>query len=445
MLNWLFPRPPLRVSDKAWIETRFAWLVQQLGERRLLDAQVIEPTDAFFPGAYDGTESDARMMYQRVCQWMQATPDAMRFEVVPADDMPGATGHYDRSDANQKPALRVADSQIDDPQGLVATLAHEIAHHILLGGDLLAGDESDHEWTTDLLPCVLGLGIFAANSTIRTAAGNSGTWSWWSIDRRGYMPSYCIGYALAIFAWLRGEKSPAWVRHLRLDAREPLTKGLRYLRRTGDCYVTRETLGTTGPRTTGELMQRLTTGSNSARIAALWDAEKHPSGASLAGHVQPLLRHRHAAVRSTAMRTAAKLRMNGADVVRELEMALGDSTAEVRAAAAFALGELLPDETRVVVDLGFALRDEAPEVVAAAATALVNYGERAEPAQKNLLLSLHDALIDCNYEMADLMIEVIRTALPDAGQAINDYFHQRDPEFRAAAIEALLGDGELES
>ena len=440
MLGWLFPRPPVRVQEKAWIEYRFAWLLEQLGARRLLDAQMIEPTDEFFPGEYRGTPADAEVMYRRVCKFMGVNPAEMELEVLPADDMPSAGGHYDRTEPTKKPALRVSDAKIVDPEALVATLAHEVAHHILLGGGLMTGEEPDHELTTDLLPCVLGLGIFTANSTVRTAGGSSGTWHWWSFQRNGYMPSQGIGYALAIFAWLRDERSPKWKRHLRLDAREPLVAGLRYLRRTSDCYVTPETLGATRRPSTSELMHKMEDAKPAARIQVLWDAAKHPSGTSLAESVKQRLRDADAAVRIAAIGTVAQLEVNDSETIHEIDLALEDENFEVRAAAARALGILLPEDSNVVVDLGFALEDQSLTVVAATAEALRNYGPRAAPAEKNMLMALRSAYIDCTYDTFDLLIKAIRAASPDPGQSINDYFRERDPEFRQMAIDALYAD-----
>ena len=264
------------------------------------------------------------------------------------------------------------------------------------------------------------------------------------MQRSGYMPSHCIGYALAVFAWLRDERSPRWTQHLRLDASEPLTKGLRYLRRSGDCYLTHENLGVTRQPTTSELTQRLETGTPSARVQALWDVEKHSSGQMLEEAVAQRLRDRDSTVRGTAILTAAELEMRDATTLHELDLALGDHAYEVRVAAANALGTLLADDPKLVTDLGFALQDEVPEVSYAAAQALLNYGGRAAPAEKNILLALHEALIDCNYGMLDLLIKVLRAALPDPGQSINDYFQKRDPEFRQAAIDALYGNEDAE-
>lgn len=52
--------------------------------------------------------------------------------------------------------IRIAESQLEDPESLMATLVHELAHHLLLGGKRLTSDVADHELVTDLLPLYHG-------------------------------------------------------------------------------------------------------------------------------------------------------------------------------------------------------------------------------------------------------------------------------------------------
>ena len=69
---------------------------------------------------------------------------------------------------NTRPGLiRLAESQLADPTGLVAVLAHELRHDMLIGRGLLP-DELDAEWVTDLLPVYLGLGTASNSSRSKT-------------------------------------------------------------------------------------------------------------------------------------------------------------------------------------------------------------------------------------------------------------------------------------
>lgn len=439
MLGWLFPRPPVPVQDKAWIEYRFAWLVKQFGPQRLFNSEVIEPTDEFFPETYTGDHADAQALFRQICRFMQVNPNEMRFEVLPDERLESFKLHYDCSHA--MPILRLAESQIVDPFALVGTLAHEIARHILANGETVPGDDRDRERIIDLLACVSGLGIFIANSTVVFSSASS-TWKWWNAQRYLLMPPDWVGYSLAIFSWLRGERSPRWARHLRLNAREPLNIGLRYLYRKRDCYIMPETLRTAIQPALSELESRLCHGTPTAKVHALWDLARHDEGRSHAVLVRRLTCNRNPAVRAAAMKALADLQLRDELSVRDLTTALCDANCDVRVAAAKALGVLTVGDAEAILELGHALSDAEPIVVEAAAAALREYGEQAAPAVKDVLAALHNAFIECDYEMIDVLIDVLRRAAADPGQSINDYFTERDPEFRQKAIDALYRENE---
>ena len=110
--------------------------------------------------------------------------------------------------------VAVRSTQLKDPLALVATIAHELGHVILLGGHLLDPDTPDHEPMTDLLTVFLGLGIFTANSAGRFQQFQDERRQGWSMQRLGYLPEEVYGYALARFAIERGEKKADWPKHL---------------------------------------------------------------------------------------------------------------------------------------------------------------------------------------------------------------------------------------
>ena len=43
-----------------------------------------------------------------------------------------------------------------------------------------------------------------------------------------------FGYALARYAWMRGESDPDWADHVDINPRTFCKKGLRYLKQSGD-------------------------------------------------------------------------------------------------------------------------------------------------------------------------------------------------------------------
>jgi hypothetical protein len=168
MFGLFVPSCPVDLGMKTWIERRMLWFVGRFGAERLRSAQVVTPTTEFLPDAYTPTKTGVRACLDRMCGYMEIKHSEVALEILPDDLMPGAAGLYERRASGH---VCIAESQLADPPQLIATVVHELAHDILLRGQHMTGTEPDHEYTTDLLPVFLGVGIFGANATVRTASG----------------------------------------------------------------------------------------------------------------------------------------------------------------------------------------------------------------------------------------------------------------------------------
>jgi hypothetical protein len=256
LFGWFAPAPPLGPREKAWVEVRMGWLADEFGTDRLRSADVVVPEEHYFPDAYEATAEGARALLDRVCGYMGVRPEEIEFQILGDEAMPGAAGQFAPAAARAAPSdldfeipeekkipetaeppppgvVRIAASELDDAESLVATVAHELAHAILQRRKALEGDP-DREWVTDLLPVFQGLGVFLANATLRERSVRGGRSRWWAMRKHGYLSAQTIGYALAMFAWIRNERQPSWATHLRLDAADTLRRGLRYLNATED-------------------------------------------------------------------------------------------------------------------------------------------------------------------------------------------------------------------
>src|SRR5262249_24536117 len=196
---------------------------------RMLEAKIVLPTAEDFPDSYDGTPAAAEALFCRVCAYMQVERSSVEFEVFPDEteklseilpywrgsDGKHAAGLYvhcandgrtvDEQSEQKAMVVAIRSTQLKDPLSLVATVAHELGHVILLGGRLLDPKTADHEPMTDLLTVFLGLGIFTANCAGRFRQYQDETRQEWSMQRLGYLPEEVYGYALAKFAAERSE------------------------------------------------------------------------------------------------------------------------------------------------------------------------------------------------------------------------------------------------
>jgi hypothetical protein len=243
---------PIDEDERQWVDEGFRILEKLVGRRRMLEAKVVEPTAEDFPDSYDKTPEAVEKLFSRVCAYMRVDRGSIQLEIFQDETeelreiLPhwsGAGGkkaagmylhaHEENQDAtdNGEGSMVVAirSTMLKDPMSLVATVAHELGHVILLGGKLLSPKAPDHEPMTDLLTVFLGLGIFTANSAQRFKQFQEDRRIGWSLQRLGYLPEGVFGYALAKFATERGEHKADWARHLSPNVRSDFRRSKCWL------------------------------------------------------------------------------------------------------------------------------------------------------------------------------------------------------------------------
>ncbi|TWT97050.1 hypothetical protein Pla108_28270 [Botrimarina colliarenosi] len=228
MLNWFKAEPSCPVSDTEaeWISRRFNWLLAELGRDRLTSATTLLPTTDFFPSTYKATKGEISRLLKLLAEHMGINPSKVELAFY-RDAESRTSGLYTAEEGRFTVWIELAG--LNDPLGVVATLAHELGHVILLGENRINPDEDDHEPLTDLLTVFLGLGLLTANYAVVEANWIQGSYSGWSVGQRGYLSLRAYGYALSHYAIARSELSPAWLRYLRPDVRSACKQGIAYL------------------------------------------------------------------------------------------------------------------------------------------------------------------------------------------------------------------------
>lgn len=241
MFSLFQPKLPLSPEQRQWIDRSFVRLGSILGAERLLNAQVVLPIQGHFPDRYDRSEESLDLLFRRVAHSMEVPPEEvevglfleehdMARELVPfySGKSNGAGGLYYHASTG-KARIAVNEANLKDPMALVAILAHELCHVILLRPGLVGRDESDMEPLTDLLTVFLGLGVFTANAAFQFKQYTNNDSQGWSTSRLGYLSEEQLGYALARFALERGEVKPAWGSHLPTNVSAYFHRSQRWL------------------------------------------------------------------------------------------------------------------------------------------------------------------------------------------------------------------------
>ncbi len=237
------PKPTVSPEDKDWIEDTFLWFEKQYGSNYLKSIQIVEPTRDFFDHEFTGKEEDAEYLLNRLQELMDIkgyeveldffTESPMEFsddgigakiESPDTDENSFSLGKYSEKGRNRfKIELEI--NQLKSPESMIATLAHELSHLILLGENRL--DENDEE-LTDLNCIALGFGIFTSNNIFSFQQWQGATHQGWQANRQGYIPEEVAAYAMALINKYQNNMEN-WPRHLNKRVRKMYDRNIKFL------------------------------------------------------------------------------------------------------------------------------------------------------------------------------------------------------------------------
>jgi len=210
---------PVTATDKEWIENGFQVLADMFGHDYLRALPTITPDKRYFDRHFTGTEADAEFIFKRVAELMDIDPWEIQLMFyseqpiayspgiteTPSDnlkgDRKGSVGRYVDKGLGQK-EIWLKLEMLHDMAGMIATLAHELAHYKLLGEHRM---ETNDEYLTDLTVIAFGFGIFTANSYFQFSKWQGRGYHGWHMQKKGYLPEQMIAYAMAWLAHCRDE------------------------------------------------------------------------------------------------------------------------------------------------------------------------------------------------------------------------------------------------
>ena len=242
------PKSSVSVKAGAWIERSMSRFDEIFGADTLRQVQVVLPTPDFFPDDWDGSAAGVTPFLERVCGYMRVNPARLVLDCVPEQEeadlgdklkdlLPhwegsraGAAGTYSALAEQERFKITVHLSRRPDLVKLIATLAHKLGHVHLLGDGHVERDAPEMEPLTDLVTVYCGLGIFNANTAMKFSQYD-GRKHGWSVQHLGHLPEPMFGYALACFAWRRGENHASWAKHLNLNVGTYFKQSLKFIQR----------------------------------------------------------------------------------------------------------------------------------------------------------------------------------------------------------------------
>lgn len=216
-----------------WLFDTWSWLLREFGGwERFRETPLVLPTPDFYPEMNLKGHALAEELFKQTQRHagLEDWPCVLEPQEEPdvnamMDGMPhsyqsdGAAGTFSVQD-DDRVVITYSEKNLKEPMSLIATLAHELAHYLLVTAESEPpkGDEA-HEPATDVASIFLGFGVSLCNSALVVRSREDYRGSGWSASRKGYLDEKQLAYALAVFCALREIPPKTATTHLTTNPR----------------------------------------------------------------------------------------------------------------------------------------------------------------------------------------------------------------------------------
>lgn len=443
MLGIFRPKAPLDLKEKVWTESRFAWLLRHFGVQRLRDAKEILPSREFFPDEFEQTEESVQNLYGQMCKYMGVSPTSVPLQVVQADAAPEETGAS--CSTGGCCGVTIEPEQIDEEIQTATMFGRELSAQLLATNSGVEELGPEAPYMGELLLVMLGLGAFPAIVS-NPKLGTRLDWNRWSMTQMGMMPARAVGYAMALRYWIRDESPNVVLPFVGLDVRTALTKGLKFLQKTGDSVVTPDNAHRVGSEpSVGQLIDQLRDDSATQRLSAAWLlADRGTVPRDAIHNLSEGLTDNEAGVRAAAIQALGRVEDSSHAPVDAMIDCLRDRSPDVRSAAAVVLSGWSVDLNRqspsgdIFIDgLSEMMQGQNTNARLAAGMSLAKYGDAAASLADTYLAPLKKSLVQCSFGETQLLIQALQAIIPDVESFLNSNWSLNDSDILHLAREAL--------
>jgi hypothetical protein len=238
---------PIDLEMRLWMENAFLWLAGQFGQDNIATKQMLLSTPECFPIQYDSSKESLLKTANIVARQMEISLEEISLEIYEQNiqEFTGDFGHriwtevdndsdeklsaglYFDKNKEGKYDILIEKKNLNDPENLVATLAHEFSHIKLLGEKRL---DFNDESLTDLTTVAFGFGIFNANSSFKEHK----SFDSYGHNSIGYLKQREWGYALALYSFYRNQENPDWVKFLSPNLKSDFRKSMDFIHANTD-------------------------------------------------------------------------------------------------------------------------------------------------------------------------------------------------------------------
>lgn len=244
MFGLFTPKPLLDETSSRWLFDAYAWALRHFDAELFFNhTRLILPTNEYFPGRADSAEAMAGLILDQVKayagtrHWPTRVVDHTSGPIITPPRIAISGALRDPAGVIDHPAedahhllIPYNPQQINNPEGMIATFAHLLAHYLgQMGQQTPPGGMDFWPQATELLAIYLGFGIMFANSAF-TFRGGCGSCYNPNASRDASLTELEATYALAIFAVLKELPVSAVTPHLKKHLRGFYKKAVKEIR-----------------------------------------------------------------------------------------------------------------------------------------------------------------------------------------------------------------------
>ncbi len=249
MFGLLRSKPLLDEDSAWWIFDVYGWALRHLGSDVFYrETRLILPTAEYFPGRADSVQAMAELVFERVVDYagMGHWPLRLAPPGQPASGSAGSLhlagplrGEGARPATPETPtewlSVGYAPGLVNDPEALIATFAHQLAHLLASRVDETPpGARENWPHFTELLGVFMGFGLMFANSAFKAPRGGCSACAADNVRRASYLSQYDLTYALALFAILKDIRNREVLAHLKSPLRPFFKRAIKDIKDRAD-------------------------------------------------------------------------------------------------------------------------------------------------------------------------------------------------------------------
>lgn len=223
LLNILKKEPLLEKEIINWMFDTFEWALRNFDAEIFQQTELVNPSNQHFPGRSNSAQEMAELIFNRVktyagmAHWPFVLVNEENIQQIPQQShvqVEGPMRSFDEQllpttvDEGNQLFVSFHPYQINDPEVLISSYAHAMAHYLgLTAKEEPPGGKENWAQVTELLAVFLGFGITMANSAHTNKVRSCGSCAGPIVERMNFLSQHEVTYALAIFCHLK--KLPA--------------------------------------------------------------------------------------------------------------------------------------------------------------------------------------------------------------------------------------------